>query len=150
MRARDPYRSDRWRLRAAAVLSLATLSSCAAREAYQAGTGRTAVLGFTKTEMVMCAGIPQRTWSAGEAEVWSYDLESKETGGVSITAPVFLPVAGVANIGGSAGYCHMQVRFRETKVTEVTYAGETDIGPARNAVCAPIVRGCLAYKARRR
>lgn len=132
-------------VRALLLVACILLGGCAAREAYEAAAGRAVLIGFSEREMRMCAGLPQRTWGDAGGAIWSYELDSKQTGGLTITSPISPLSSGGLSLGGNSGNCRMQVRFVEGKVVEVAFAGDMDIGPARNAVCAPIVRGCLRY-----
>jgi len=132
--------------RALLLAGLLLLGGCAAREAYEAAAGRSVLVGFCEREMRMCAGLPQRTWSDDGGAIWSYELDSKQTGGLTVSSPIIHPpFGGGVSVCGNCGTCRMQVHFAGGEVAEVAFAGDADNGPARNAVCAPLVCGCPRY-----
>ena len=51
---------------------------------------------------------------------------------------------------GTGGYCRVQLRFTRGRVVEVSYAGATEIMGEDDAVCVPIVRNCIDYRAQAR
>ncbi|WP_108662151.1 hypothetical protein [Acuticoccus kandeliae] len=130
-------------------MALATvLGSCAARDSQQAAVGKDAIVGLTKTQVRMCAGLPTKTVTADGAEIWSY--ERVVAGGSSITLPTVpsvVPIPGPSFSQANSAYCHAQVRFKENKAIEVAYAGATAVMGAPDAACAQIVQGCVRYVA---
>lgn len=140
-------KSDGRRWVTVALMLAAPLGGCAAQDAYVASAGLNAVVGLDRTALRMCAGLPNRISKDDGAEIWSYELDGKQAGGVSVSMPVFIPPAGGAlNVGVGGGYCRMQVRFEDRLVTEAKFAGDTGSGPARDSVCAPVVRSCIGYR----
>jgi len=136
-------------LRIAVLLTAVGLAGCAAQDSYVAEAGLAAVAGLDRTALRMCAGLPARISREDGAEIWSYELDGKQAGGVSVSMPVFIPPAGGAlNIGVGGGYCRMQVHFVDGKVAEAKFAGDTGSGPTRHSVCAPVVRSCIGYRPR--
>jgi hypothetical protein len=126
------------------VLTPLVLAGCAEREAEWAQRGRAGLIGLDQSAIRMCAGLPGGTTKDGPGEIWMYEHAATPPGGV---APPTVTVPPGFNIGGQAptGYCRVQLRFIGGKVTEVQYAGATDIGNARDAACGQIVRTCLGY-----
>lgn len=126
------------------VLASLVLSGCAEQEAEWAQRGRASLVGLDQSAIRMCAGLPSGTTKDGSSEIWMYEHAATPPGGV---APPTLTVPPGLNVGGQApsGYCRVQLRFVRGKVAEVQYAGATDIGSARDAVCGQIVRTCLGY-----
>jgi hypothetical protein len=141
------FRLDGRRERALALAISTLLTSCAAQDAYVASAGLQSVVGLDRTALRMCAGLPARISKDDGAEIWSYELDGKQAGGVSVSMPVFIPPAGGAlNVGVGGGYCRMQVRFDDGLVAEAKFAGDTGSGPGRDSVCAPVVRSCIGYR----
>jgi len=118
------------------------LAGCAEREAEWAQRGRESLIGLDQSAIRMCAGLPSGTTKDGPGEIWMYEHGASPPGGV--TPPTLVIPPGL-NIGGQSptGYCRVQLRFVAGKVAQVQYAGATDIGNARDAVCGQIVRTCL-------
>ena len=134
--------------RIAALALLLLLTGCAVEEAQTAKRGRSELVGLSKTDLQMCAGHPANADKFPGGEIWMYEHGVASSGGVTVT-PV-IPVAG-AQIGQQGGgYCRVQLRLVKDKVTEVAYAGAIDELGGPEAVCAPIVRGCLDYGKDRR
>lgn len=129
----------------AALALFALVSGCAVRDAEIAERARTDLIGMKQTDLRMCAGHPTNEDKYPGGEIWMYEHGAAGQGGLTI-APVLLPLAG-AQIGqNGGGYCRVQLRMVKGKVTEVSYAGATDLIGGRDAVCAPIVRNCLDYR----
>lgn len=142
-----PRRVADVRLRIVAVAVLATaLAGCAAQQASVVSAAPAAVLGFDEIDMRMCAGFPTRTARYGNVEVWTYEHAAEQTGGVNLSLPTVVPsLGGNVNLSGGTGYCHLQVKFVDGKVVELGYAGDNDVGPVQNALCAPIIKNCVGY-----
>ncbi|MBV8192498.1 MAG: hypothetical protein JOY64_16205 [Alphaproteobacteria bacterium] len=110
--------------------------------------GRQMLLGMDTYTLQSCAGIPTRTKHLdSRTELYSYENKYEKTGGIDITLPI---IGGGFSTGGSGSYCHAIVRIVDGKVVAVNYTGDDDDITGRNAICAPIVRGCLrAYEKER-
>jgi hypothetical protein len=103
--------------------------------------GRRLIVGMDADSLQSCAGIPTRTKRLdAQTELYSYEIQYENTGGVQITLPI---IGGGFKAGGSGSYCHAIVRVVRGKVVAVTYTGDNDEMIGREGVCAPIVRGCL-------
>jgi hypothetical protein len=126
------------------VLAPLVLVGCAERDAEWARRGKENLIGLNQSAIRMCAGLPSGTAKDGAGEIWMYEHAASAPGGV---APPAVTIPPGLNIGGQPlnGYCRVQLRFVGGKVAEVQYAGNTDIGDARDAVCGQIVRTCLSY-----
>lgn len=120
------------------------LAGCAQKEAEWAMKGRTTLVGLDQSAIRMCAGLPTGTTKDGRSEIWMYEHTTSLPDGMApftVTLPIGLGFGGTT----PSGYCRVQMRFLKGKVTEVQYAGATDILNARDAACGQIVRSCLDY-----
>lgn len=131
----------------ASICLLIFVSACAERDAENARTAKEALLGYTQSQIRMCAGLPTGTSKDGAGEIWMYEHAAASPGGITPSIPT-LPV-GVQVSGASGGYCRVQLRFTAGRVAEVQYAGASDLLEARDAVCGPIVRNCVGPQAKR-
>lgn len=138
------------RLQLTLILLASLCVGCVHRSAEQALRGKSALLGLSKTQVRMCAGLPNKTISDDGNEIWSY--ERAVAGGASISLPTLptnfaipLAIPGPSFSQSNVSYCHAQVRFVEGRVVEVAYAGATDILNARDAACGQVVKGCIGY-----
>jgi hypothetical protein len=123
------------------------LSGCAVEQHDVAESGRSALVGMSDTDIRMCAGHPNNEDKIKGGAIWMYEHGATSPGGVAV-APV-LPVLpfGGATVGESDnGYCRVQLRIENGKVTEVSYAGANSVLGESEAVCAPIVRNCIDYR----
>jgi hypothetical protein len=103
--------------------------------------GRQTIVGMDVDSLQSCAGIPTRTKHLNaRTELYSYEIKYEKSGGTQITLPI---IGGGFSVGGSGSYCHAIVRVVDGKVAAVNYTGDNDDVTGRDAVCAPIVRGCL-------
>lgn len=112
---------------------------------------RTAMIGLDRADVRMCAGFPTASADVEGGEIWSYDLASQK-GNLNVNLPRIGtgPLQGSAGAFGMAqgGSCSTQVRFVNGKVVQVEYAGDNNTVNEKNAVCAPVVDGCVAYSDR--
>ena len=121
---------------------VACLPGCGGQEAQLARYGKVALIGLNQSELRVCAGFPAKNEKDKDGEVWMYEHGASMPGGY--TAPgVGLPWGGSISGNAPNGYCRAQFRFVAGRVTEVPYAGETDLWGNRDAVCAQIIRNCL-------
>jgi hypothetical protein len=103
--------------------------------------GRQTIVGMDVDSLQSCAGIPTRTKHLNaRTELYSYEIKYERTGGAQITLPL---IGGGFSVGGGGSYCHAIVRVVDGRVVAVNYTGDDDDITGRDAVCAPIVRGCL-------
>jgi hypothetical protein len=131
-------------LRSLVVLLL--MSGCAAQDAEIARRGRSELLGLSNVDLRMCAGHPNNEDKYPGGEIWMYEHGAVTPGGITVT-PV-IPVAGVSIGQPGGGYCRVQLRLVHDRVTEVAYAGATDMIGGEDAACASIIRTCLEYRHR--
>jgi hypothetical protein len=90
----------------------------------------------------MCAGLPTKTERLNPTtELRSYERTEGTNSGVTLTLPV---IGGGVSLG-NGGYCHATFKLVNGRVTELRYAGDTSVAGASDAICAPIVRGCVAH-----
>ena len=137
------------RAKAVAAALVGLLGGCAAEQAREAWAARSRLVGMTSSDVRMCAGFPAATAPDGDGEIWMFEHGATTPGGIAPPALTVPTLTGVGTIGLSTdGYCRAQMRFASGRVTEVTYAGATSIGAAKDAFCAPIVRNCLSYRSR--
>ena len=140
----------RFWLRLAGSLLLLAVSGCAAQDGRIADTARQRVIGFTPTDMRMCAGFPNQTYSEGNTTFWSYKVQAAAAGGIAVSTPLSV-VPGLSqttSLGTPSGSCSMQVRFVNGRVEEIAYSGDSDMAGIANAYCAPLIKSCLAYQPR--
>lgn len=122
------------------TLVLLAAGACATRHD-TAEKGRSMMLGMDADTLQSCAGIPTRTKQLNaRTALYSYEIKYENTGGMQITLPI---VGGGFKLGENGSYCHAIVRVVDGKVVAVNYTGDNDDMFGKEAVCAPIVRGCL-------
>jgi hypothetical protein len=126
----------------ASLCSLVLLFAGACTSSHDiAEKGRQSIIGMDADSLQSCAGIPTRTKQLdGRTELYSYEIKYERTGGAQIMLPI---IGGGFSVGGSGSYCHAIVRVVGGRVVAVNYTGDNDEMFGREAVCAPIVRGCL-------
>lgn len=130
----------------ACTLVSLTLTGCAVKEAETATDARAKLVGLTEKEMTMCAGFPAKAESVKGATIWMYEHGATTPGGFAV--PTYTtPWGGGQLSAASSGYCRVQLRFVGGRVAELSYAGATETWGLKDAVCAPIVRNCIDYRA---
>jgi hypothetical protein len=128
-------------VRLLALAAVSGLTGCAEKEAEWARRGQESLIGLDQSAIRMCAGLPTGTVKDRRGEIWMYEHAASAPGGAPVPS---LTIPPGFTIGGQQpnGYCRVQLRG---KVTEVQYAGATDLWEKPHAACGPMVRTCLAY-----
>jgi hypothetical protein len=117
------------------------LDGCAYQDARVARQAEQNLVGTSVADLDLCAGLPTKTEKVGQGvEMRSYETAAATNSGVTLSFPV---IGGGLNLG-NGGYCHATFEVVDGRVTALRYAGDTGEAGARGALCAPIVRGCLA------
>ncbi|SJZ48535.1 hypothetical protein [Consotaella salsifontis] len=130
---------------AATLLFLLGGAGCTVTNKYSSVTmARSMLLGFTKDDVIMCAGFPTRTRVNGDTEIWSYEYKD-QAGGATLTAPLVLGMATPTLNYSAGGGCKMQVLFVDDRVRRLAYAGDNDSAAGRDMLCTPIVDDCINY-----
>jgi hypothetical protein len=127
-------------LRVLCLGGILLMSACSLNDSRMAHQAQSGLLGFSERDLETCLGVPNRKDSFGQTTILSYDGTSTSTGGVNVTLPV---VGGGVSVSGG-GYCHLEARLDNDRVTSIRYAGEKDATLAPDAYCASLVRGCFA------
>lgn len=122
------------------VLAVLPLAACAYQDAKTADQAQQSLIGTPVADLDLCAGLPSKTEKINPStEIRSYERNEATNSGLNVTFPV---IGGGATIG-AGGYCHAQFKVVNGAVAAVSYAGDTTVAGATDAVCAPIVRACV-------
>ncbi|CAH2606497.1 conserved exported protein of unknown function (plasmid) [Rhodovastum atsumiense] len=132
------------------LVAVLLLTGCAARQAREA---RTWAVGRTLAELQSCMGVPDRTaplpdgglvaqWGRSEAATSASLPLFADLALLPVTWPISLASAGSVSVG-SAASCRAIATVRGGRVESLRYAGDSDGVSGRDAVCAPVVRGCV-------
>lgn len=126
--------------------ALLGLAGCSTVNTYSSvEQARTLLLGFSRDDVLMCAGFPNRKQVDGDNEIWSYE-SSENPGGASIsTTPLFFGLANASINYSPGGSCKVQMRFVDGKLQRVAYAGNNDSSTGRDTMCTPVVDDCVNY-----
>ena len=143
--------------RVVALAGLASLmAGCTGRLAEQALLAQEALIGLERTELLSCAGVPERARVEGDTEFFTYHSEQiRGFGGGFYGSGVFSRGYGFrrgsfavpAGADFSSTYCEATFVLVDGLVTRVNYVGASGVGRARFAQCAFIVQSCLAQMA---
>ena len=114
--------------------ALIMLSSCSG----MAAQARTELIGMPRSDLISCAGVPDKSVTLPDREVLQFEQNQQVQGPLDIKGPMSLELS----LGGK-GTCHAVVTLREGIVSGVGYTGpsSTLLGPY--AACVPILKGCL-------
>ena len=120
--------------------ALIILSSCSG----MATQARTELIGMQRSDLISCAGVPDKSVTLPDREVLQFEQNQQVQGPLDIKGPMSLELS----LGGK-GTCHAVVTLREGVVSGVGYTGpsSTLLGPY--AACVPILKGCLPRKVSR-
>ena len=146
-----------WRRLLLLIAAAGALAGCANTRAEQAAAARDLLVGLERTQLLACAGVPERSRLEGDTEFFTYDSEQIRgygrayygggvfSGGYGRRYGVFaIPPAA----DFSSTYCEATFVLVDGAVAAVNYVGASGIGRARYAQCAYIVESCLDQVAR--
>ena len=117
------------------------LSGCAAHQ--RADVARQAqidLVGYTKAQILACAGAPVRSDRSEDIEVITYVGGGDSTGAAVGVAPSSV---GVGVVGTKRRYCEVTFVLRGGIVEKVNYTGRTGGLATKGEQCAFVVEGCL-------
>jgi hypothetical protein len=122
------------------LVALSTLGGCGIYDSHLAHQAQVAMIGMTADDLQACAGVPDKTTKINDrTSIYDYKLAPGPTGSITAT----LPVVGGMTLGGSGPFCTASFRVIDGKVTDVHYSGDSDKTFGEDAVCVPIIRGCM-------
>ena len=124
----------------AALVGVLGVSGCAIQRAADAERAQTELIGFTRTELFNCAGVPVRKATEGGLEYLVYN-----SAGDSPVAGFGQSTGSTTFIGGVAKsrYCEATFTLKDGMVTKVMYTGKTGGLLTKGSVCFPIIENCL-------
>lgn len=126
------------------------LTACASQRQVEQVQGW--AIGRPLDALETCLGVPDHTDSRAETlwAQWSYttaaDSASIPFAGLAllpVTWPASLASSGSANLG-TAGSCRVVATVRAGRVVALRYSGDKAGVAGPDALCAPLVSGCLA------
>ena len=120
------------------TLSLTALcAGCAVERSNHAERAQSQMLGMSKAELYRCAGLPDQQERVGDTEFLTYKNDLLTSGG--ITMPI---IGGGVNFFDSK-YCHATFLLHDSKITELTFAGNAASTFAPLDQCGYIIDACI-------
>jgi hypothetical protein len=121
---------------AAAIITLT--AGCAVERSNHAERAQADMLGMSKAALYRCAGLPDQQERVGNDEYLTYKNDLLTSGG--ITMPI---IGGGINFFDSK-YCHATFVLRDSKVTDLNFAGNAASTFAPLDQCGYIIDACIA------
>jgi hypothetical protein len=116
------------------------LAACGYPESRRAHKAQISMIGMTEEDLQACAGIPDKKQALNDdTSVLQYAYKPKATGAFSIN-PLGL---GTLSFAGQGSECTAIFRIYKHRVSDLHFAGDTDLEIGTDGVCEPIVRGCV-------
>ncbi|HLG90128.1 MAG TPA: hypothetical protein VKZ79_23380 [Alphaproteobacteria bacterium] len=112
-------------------------AGCSIGRSDVAEKARTALIGAPKSEILQCAGVPDRTMVQDRVEYMTYDNE--QTGQSGLTLPI---IGGGINLVGDE-YCRTTFAMVDGRVRSLSYAGNTGNMLGSLAMCGFTVATCV-------
>jgi hypothetical protein len=126
-----------------AVLTLLLLPGCAKfQRAETARRGQTELIGISKKDLFLCAGVPLRQERVEDLEFLSYSGGGDTVGVGVATATSSSTAAGVSSC--HRRYCEVTFVLKDGKVMKVNYSGRTGGLATKGEQCAFVVENCLS------
>jgi hypothetical protein len=134
------------RLLGSLVPVVTLLAGCAMQRAGVAERARTEMVGMSKKDLLMCAGVPARQERVDDLEFLTY------TGGGDSVGAAYArstsPATAVAVGKRTQRYCEATFTLKDGVVQQVRYSGRTGGLLSRGEQCAFIVENCALAKER--
>jgi hypothetical protein len=151
--------------RAALALSLlaaaAALAACSNERSQQASAARGLLVGTPQSEILACAGVPDRSRVVGNVEYMTYEsaeMISDQSAGVGVFGGGGFGIGGGGGVGVGVGiggiplgdvdiaenYCEATFTVIDGRVAELNYS--VSGGQRRMNQCYDIVASCLASR----
>jgi hypothetical protein len=122
------------------VLTLGT-TGCAVQRAQVADRAQTELVGMSKKDLMVCAGVPIRQERIDDLELLTYGGGGDST---SIgTANAVAPGTAVGVSRTAHRYCEATFVLKDGKVQKVNYQGRTGGLLTKGEQCAFIVENCV-------
>jgi hypothetical protein len=127
----------------AVVLCGFVLASCAIQRADIANRAQTELIGMSKKDLLLCAGVPLRQERVDDLEFLTYAGGGDSVGGAVATSTSSKTAFAV---GKSAHrYCEATFVLKDGTVQKVNYQGRTGGLLTRGEQCAFIVENCVKH-----
>ncbi|MBE9603425.1 hypothetical protein IAI18_00985 [Acetobacteraceae bacterium H6797] len=122
-------------------VALFALTGCGYSDSRLAHQAQINMEGMSLVELQSCAGVPDKVSRIDEhTQILTYNYKSDASGGIDVSLPI---VGGGYTLGGSGSNCNATFRVQDGRVASLFYSGNNDAPNGEDAVCAPIVRGCM-------
>lgn len=115
--------------RAIVVAAVMLAGGCALQRAQLAQDARTSLVGYSKEQILACAGPPSNRASEGATEVWSYD-----SGGGYVT---------FSSHEAERRFCKVNLTMNASHVARVDYQGPTGGLLTPGEQCAYALEHCM-------
>lgn len=123
------------------VLCGLTLCGCAIQRAEIAGRAQTELIGMSKKDLLLCAGVPLRQEHIEDLEFLSFAGGGDSVGSAVVTRTS--PSTAVA-VGKSAHrYCEATFILKNGVIQKINYQGRTGGLLTKGEQCAFIVENCI-------
>ena len=127
------------------LLLLFLASGCANSKFQRAETARraqTEMIGMSKKDLFLCAGVPMRQERVEDLEFLTYS-----GGGDSVGVGVATTTSSSTAVGVSTRqhrYCEVTFILKDGKVMKINYSGRTGGFATKGEQCAFVVENCLS------
>ncbi|MFT8850182.1 hypothetical protein [Acetobacter orientalis] len=96
------------------------------------------LIGMPKSDLLACAGVPDRQAVTADGEVLEYRQDQQVQGPFTIKTPINFEL----DVGGH-GTCHMVVALHGKLVAKIHYTGPSATLMGPYAACTPLVKSCV-------
>jgi hypothetical protein len=120
------------------IIAILMLSSCAIQRANISNEAKTEMIGMSKSDLLMCAGVPSREYKDNGVEFLSYD-----SGGDSIGGAIANNTTNTAIFAKKRKYCIATFAIEDNKIVKINYQGRTGGLLTAGEQCAFVVEGCI-------
>lgn len=122
------------------LAAVALVSGCSVMDQQSAEAGKTQLVGKTKSAIIACLGVPDRTYTEGDSEYLAYAANGRTRGGmVANRSGNTVIMSG----GSRQSQCVVNFGFQQGTITTVTYRSTGGRWQAPDEACGELVRLCL-------
>jgi hypothetical protein len=122
------------------LLAVVLLSGCAVQRAETARNAKVQMVGLPKEKVLACMGVPAKTMTVGQTEVWAYLSGNGHSEGSAVVSGDNGIASGFAV--SSRRFCNVSIVMTNGAVSEVNYSGPTGGLLTAGEQCAFAVQNC--------
>ena len=121
------------------VILVSSLSGCKYNRVKTAQAAKTELIGMSKTELLSCAGVPDKTARSNGVEFLSY----RSGGETSYSANTIYGYNATTFINSNYKFCDIKITIEDDRVQSIKYSGNTGGLFTPGEQCGYVLENCI-------